>query len=190
VKVVQRWAAVGILLLAFAIPARAQDRRHAYAGALFGVSTLSADGRSITTPPDARVSLYKPENGPALNGFAGVHFTRFLTVQANYVWDRNDVTLLSTFLSPSGGGFSEQSRGSSQHTLVADALLYFRGRGSGVRPYLSTGVGVVRFASAGGRRTVESGLPAPQGAISRSVDGGRFAIASARRSAAIRSVRG
>lgn len=136
-----------------------------YAGALFGASALSADARSVTAPPEARVSLYKPENGPALNVFAGVHLTRFLSAQANYVSNRNDVMLLSSFLSPSGGGFYEQSRESSQHAVVGDALLYFRARGSGVRPYLSTGVGLVRFKSGPARRTVDGGASAPQGDI-------------------------
>jgi opacity protein-like surface antigen len=154
-----------LLLAGAASAALAQEQGRVYAGALFGASTLSADARSVTASRDARVSLYKPANGPALNIFVGVHLTRFLSAQANYVWNRNDLVLFSSFLSPSGGGFYEQSRESSQHAVVGDALLYFRARGSGVRPYLSTGVGVVRFKSGPARRTVESGAPAPEGDI-------------------------
>lgn len=120
--------------------------------------------------------MYKPENGPALNVFAGVHLTRFLSAQANYVWNRNDVALLSSFLSRSGGGFYEQDRESRQHAFVGDALLYFRARGSGVRPYLSTGVGAVRFGSRQVRRTVESGLRAPEGDIAATKVGLRVAV--------------
>lgn len=156
---------ITVLLLTGAVPAALAQEPRVYAGALFGVSTLSADGRSVTAPAEARVSLYKPENGPALNVFAGVHLTGFLSAQASYVWNRNDVMLLSSFLAPSGGGFYEQSRESSQHAVVGDALLYFRARGSSVRPYLSTGVELVRFKSGPAQRTVESGAPAPEGDI-------------------------
>ena len=154
-----------MVVVGTAAVASAQEQPRAYAGALFGVSTLSADATSITSPPDARISLYKPENGQALNVLAGIDLTRFLTAQGNYVWNRNDVALFSSFLSPSGGGFYEQARESSQHAAVADLLLYFRARGSGVRPYLSTGLGVVRFASGTPRSTVESSASAPRGDI-------------------------
>jgi hypothetical protein len=113
------------------------------------------------------VSLYKPENGLALNLFAGVHVRRYLTVQANYVWNRNDVTLFSSVTSADGGGFYEQRRNSSQHAFVGDALLYFRARGEAVRPYLSTGVGVVRFESAA-VDGVNGGLVAPAEEIASS----------------------
>ena len=85
-----------------------------YAGALVGVSTLSADARASTRAGRAEVSLYKPENGPALNLFVGVHLGRYFTVQTNYVWNRNDLTLFASVATPEGGGFYEQSR--RQHT--------------------------------------------------------------------------
>lgn len=127
------------------------------------VVVCSTAGMPAAWAQDARVSLYKPENGPALNLYAGVDLTPFVTAQANYVWNRNDVTLFSSFLSPSGGGFYEQARTSGQHAVVGDLLLYFRRRGSGVRPYLSTGVGLVRFNSGAAGRAVESGAAAPVG---------------------------
>ena len=102
-----------------------------YAGALVGVSTLSADARASTQPGRAEVSLYKPENGPALNLFVGVHLGRYFTVQSNYVWNRNDLTLFSSVTTAEGGGFYEQPRTSTQHAVVGDALLYFRALGSG-----------------------------------------------------------
>jgi hypothetical protein len=154
----------------------AQTSRRVYAGGLFGVSTLSADGRSLVTPPQASVSLYKPENGLALNAFAGVHLHPYLTVQGNYVWNRNDVSLLSSLVTPSGGAFYEQARGSAQHTLVADVLLYFRSLDSRVRPYLSTGIGIVRFHSNQIDKEVTTGLVAPRGAIRATEAGLRVAV--------------
>jgi hypothetical protein len=149
----------------------AQDEGSIYFGGLIGISTLSADARASTQPARADISLYKPENGPALNVYAGAHLARFFSMQANYVWNRNDVRLFGSFVTPAGGGFYEQSRTAS-HAVVGDALLYFRRRGSAIRPYLSTGVGVVRIASASARGDAIAGA---------------FARASARRSAAIRS---
>jgi opacity protein-like surface antigen len=143
------------------LEAHAQEQPRAFAGVLGGVSTLSADGRAETSPPNAGVSLYKPENGLALNAFAGVHLGRFFSVQANYVWNRNDLTLVSSFVTPDAGGFYEQQRRSAQHAVIADALVYFRRLGSGIRPYLGTGLTVVRFASRTVIASTSSGLAAP-----------------------------
>ena len=139
----------------------AQSLRKIYVGGLFGVSTLSTDARTITTETSALASLYKPENGPALNLFVGAHLWRFFTVQGNYVWDRNDLRLFSSASVPAGrSAFYEQPRESSQHAFVADALVYFRPRGSGVRPYLGTGLAVIRFrSSAAGPAIVKDFAP-------------------------------
>src|SRR5262249_22060018 len=75
--------------------ADAQSRPRMFAGVAAGIATLAADARSEIASSEADVSLYKPENGPALNIFAGSHVHEFLTVQGNYVWNRNDVTLTS-----------------------------------------------------------------------------------------------
>ena len=154
-----------LLWLGTAPQAFAQDESRLYAGAVGGVSTLSADARTATQPRRADVSLYKPENGPALNLFVGAHLGRYVTVQSNYVWNRNDLTLFSSFTSADGGGFYEQRRSSTQHAVVGDALLYFRARGSGIRPYLSTGAGLVQFSSGSTDVVLESGLPSPDGEI-------------------------
>ena len=143
-----------LLWLGTAPQALAQDEGRVYAGALVGVSTLSADARASTQPGRAEVSLYKPENGPALNLFVGVHLGRYFTVQSNYVWNRNDLTLFSSVTSAEGGRLLRTTRASTQHALVGDALLYFRALGSGVRPYLSTGAGLVRFESESARNGV------------------------------------
>jgi opacity protein-like surface antigen len=162
VKRVRRSALVTMLLwLGTASQARAQDEDRLYAGVLVGVSTLSADARASKQPSRAEVSLYKPENGPALNLFVGVHLGRYFTVQANYVWNRNDLALFSSVTSIEGGRFHEQPRTSTQHAVIADALLYFRALGSGVRPYLSTGAGLVRFRSESTGNGVAGGLPSP-----------------------------
>ena len=154
-----------LLGLGMAPQVLAQDEGRVYAGGLVGVSTLSADARATTPPGRAEVSLYKPENGPALNLFVGVHLGRYFTVQSNYVWNRNDLTLFSSLTSVEGGRFYEQKRNGTQHAVIGDALLYFRAVGNGVRPYLSTGAGLVSFRSGSVRSTVVSGLPAPDGEI-------------------------
>jgi hypothetical protein len=154
-----------LLWLGAAPQASAQDGRRLYAGALFGVSTLSADARASTQSGRAEVSLYKPENGPALNLFVGAHVGRYFTIQSNYIWDRNDLALFASSGTTDGGRFYEQTRASAQHAVVGDALLYFRARGSGVRPYLSAGGGWVHFRSGPGRHAVASGVTAPEGEI-------------------------
>jgi hypothetical protein len=125
--------------------AGAQSRPRMFAGAAAGIATLAADARSEITSSGADVSLYKPENGPALNIFVGSHVQEYLTVQGNYVWNRNDLTLTSVRTTDSGPSFYEAPRASSQHAFIGDLLVYFRERRSAIRPYLSAGVGVVRF---------------------------------------------
>jgi hypothetical protein len=147
------------------LPAAAQDAPRIFAGGLFGVSTLSADATSDTSGPDAALSLYKPENGPALNVFAGVHVAEYFTVQANWIWNRNDITLVSSFVTPQGGGYYEQRRHSRQHAIVLDGLIYFRGLDSAVRPYLGTGVSLLHFSSGGVVSSSAHGLAPPAGEI-------------------------
>jgi len=128
-----------------ATAAEAQQNRRVFVGTVAGVSTLSADARSEITSDGADVSLYKPENGPALNVFLGMHVREYVTVQANYIWNRNDLALTSVRSNPLGPSFYEQSQTSSQHAMVGDLLVYFREQRSVVRPYLSVGAGVVRL---------------------------------------------
>jgi hypothetical protein len=139
------------LSLVFGSSASAQPAPRLFAGVATGISTLSADARSEITPAGADVSLYKPENGAALNFLAGAHVHEYLTLQANYVWNRNDVVFTSLRATDAGPAFYEQPRATSQHAVVGDLLAYFRGRRSVLRPYLSVGMGVVRL------RTRESG---------------------------------
>ena len=129
----------------FGLQLKAQ--RTPFGGGLVGISALSADGRSLITRSEAAVSLYKPENGPALNFFGGVHLTDLLSLQGSYIWNRNRLTLTATRTSAAEGSYYEMSRHSTQHSVIGDLLLYFRDRRSWVRPYLSAGSGVVRFTS-------------------------------------------
>jgi outer membrane protein W len=147
------------------VPASAQEEPRRFAGGLVGVSILSADARSVIDGSSAAMSLYEPANDLALNVFAGVHLAQYFTLQANWIWNRNDLTLFSSFLRPQGSGFYEQRRHSSQHAVVLDGLIYFRRLDSVVRPYLGTGISVIHFASGDAADTSEQGLAAPIGTI-------------------------
>lgn len=128
-------------------PATAQEAQRFFAGGLFGVATLSADARSEITDASGALSLYKPENGPAFNVFAGVHLSQYFTIQTSWIWNRNDIVLVSAFVTPQGGGYYEQRRHSTQHAVVFDGLVYFRRLDSAVRPYLGTGLSLLHFSS-------------------------------------------
>lgn len=132
------------LLFGFALCAKSQVVP--YAGVIGGVSTLSADAASQPASAGLALSAYSPQNGGALNIFFGVHFHNYLSAQANYIWNANDLTLSSA--SSDSNTFYEQTRSSSQHAFVADFLIYFRKRGKRIRPYLGTGGGVVHLTSA------------------------------------------
>jgi hypothetical protein len=164
--VLARIRALTLALSLAALPAAAQDDRRVFAGGLLGVSTLSADARSVTTGSDARLSLYKPENGLALNLFTGVHLAEYFSVQANWIWNRNDVLLVSSFVMPQRGGFYEQHRRSHQHALDLDGLIYFRRLDSAVRPYLGIGISLLHFSSDDVVGSTAHGLAPPIGDIS------------------------
>ena len=113
--------------------------------------------------PRRTCRYYQPENGPALNLLLGMHIHDYVTVQANYVWNRNEVALTSVRANDAGLAFYEQPRTASQHAIVGDLLVYFRERRSAVRPYLSVGLGVVRLqtTNAGESRVRNAALPPP-----------------------------
>lgn len=153
--------AIWFLTTLAALPAAAQDNRGVFAGALFGVSTLSADAQSVTTGPDAAISLYEPKNGLALDVVAGMHVATYFSLQINWMWNRNDITIVSSFTTPHGGGFYEQRRRSRQHAVVFDGLIYFRRRDSVVRPYLGTGLSILHFSSSDVLSSSVQGLEPP-----------------------------
>lgn len=127
-----------VAILFFAVPAVCQST--GFVTALGGISTLSADAATQLGPPNL-AGLYKPENGGAANVAAGFHLNDWLSVQGNYVWNANRVTLTAI----ADSAFLEEKRRATQHAGVADLLLYFRKRDSWARPYLSAGVGVVHL---------------------------------------------
>jgi outer membrane protein W len=143
--------------------AAGQDSPRGFLGAMAGVAALSPDARAVVTADDASVSLYDPKIGAALNVFGGVHATEYFSVQVNWIWNRNDIILVSS--SQAGAAFYEQRRRSRQHAAVIDALVYFRRRDSTIRPYLGTGLAVFRFSSDEVLASTERGLPPPAGPI-------------------------
>lgn len=151
------------VLLARTTSAAAEQER-VYLGAVAGFSILSADGRSMTTPTGSSVSLYNPGNGPAVDLFGGWAVGNYVSIQGNYIWNRNRLTLTSTDAVENAVRFYEQTRTSSHHSVFGDVLVYFRGRGERIRPYLSTGAGLVRFKSRVLETLVQTGgirLPPP-----------------------------
>ena len=140
-----------IVLLSTCLTIRAQAQ--IYAGALGGVATLSGDARSVLNPGSTAFSLYDPQNGGAIEILVGKHFSDYLTVQANYIWNRNRMHLTSASTTNGTLQGYEETRLSSQQSVIADLLVYFRHRHSRLRPYLSVGTGLVHFASS--QRTVE-----------------------------------
>ncbi len=129
-----------------------------YAGAIGGISTLSADAGAQATGTSLSLSSYSPDNGGALNVFVGLHLHNYFSAQADYIWNRNDLLLSST---SSGSTTSyQQARSSSQNAAVLNFLIYFRRRGSRIRPYLGTGGGVLHLTSTAGGFLQTSGTPA------------------------------
>jgi hypothetical protein len=142
------------LLLIPALLAISAPAQTIYAGAIGGIATLSADAGSQRTAQGLSLSSYAPANGGTLNVFAGVHFHNYFSVQANYIWNQNDLVLDSA----SGtGAFYQETRSSSQNAGIFDFLIYFRRRSSRIRPYLGTGVGVIHLTSTRERLIASSG---------------------------------
>src|SRR5215470_9864088 len=133
--------------LALRKPCGAQ--RRPYIGVMGGVSTLSADARTDLDSNSATTSSYKPENGPTAGVYVGLHWSNYFSIQGDYLWNRNLLTLDSLAASTTGGGTSlyERRFQSRQHAVFGDALLYFRPRSSWVRPFLSVGTGVVHLTA-------------------------------------------
>ncbi len=131
-----------------------------YAGGMGGLSTLSADGRTIITQESTAISLYKPENGASLHLFAGKHWREYLSVQGSYVWNRNALQFTETRVEGGQETTFEQKRTSSQNAGSLDGLIYFRPRASRFRPYVAGGLGMVRVSSEAGAVVVAKGAVA------------------------------
>ncbi len=130
-----------------------------FAGGGPGISTLSGDAQSQITSTLTAISQYKPENGALLHLFAGRHWREYLSTQAAYSWNRNDLALVSTRAAGGAETTYEQARSSRRHDAAADLLIYFRGRDSFVRPYLAIGLGVMAFSSDATTLRVSKGQP-------------------------------
>jgi opacity protein-like surface antigen len=148
-----------------------------YFGAAGGFAILSADASSQVGGNNVAVSQYKPETGLALNIFLGHHFSDYLGVQGNYIWNANNLTLNAVRLDANSKAAFQETRNSSQHSFTADVLVYFRARRSWIRPYLSAGVGVVHLKSQLKRVEFESGgIALPPQTFSDTVPGLRVAV--------------
>ena len=150
-------------------------QRPMYIGGLGGLATLSGDGSSNVTASSAATSLYDPKNGGAASLFWGWHLFKYVSIQGNYIWNHNDLTLVSTLSNPSG--FYKRPMSSTENAIVGDVLVYFRPRGDRVRPYLSQGGGVLLFRSSFNGSALSSGnLSAPPGNSSSTFPGSRTAV--------------
>jgi hypothetical protein len=157
VTISKRWLALLPLMLLTDRTLDAQQRY--YAGAVAGIATLSADAQTAIESAATAVSLYRPFNGPALNAFGGVHLTDVVTLQGNYVWNRNALTVFTTRLSNAREDLLEEKRSLVQQAVIGDVLIYFRNREQWARPYLSAGAGAVRLESESRSVVTVRGIP-------------------------------
>jgi hypothetical protein len=152
-------AAAGVFTLR--PPCNAQQRP--YFGLVGGVSALSADSRIVLDSSSATTSSYKPENGPTADVYVGLHWSNYFSVQGDYLWNRNLLTLDSLATNTTGAGtrLYERTFLSRQHAALASALLYFRPRSSWVRPFLSVGTGVVHLTTEPRSAGIVNGISPP-----------------------------
>jgi outer membrane protein with beta-barrel domain len=159
------------VILAWVAGANAGDF---FAGAMGGISTLSADARTAGAPP-AQFSAYKPENGPTATVFGGRHFSDYFSAQLSYGWNQNAVALTGADVGQ--GASYELPMRSRMHTLVAEGMVYFRPATSRIRPYLSAGPGVSLLrASANGSLLSRGSLPPPAMRVSTTRPALRVAV--------------
>jgi hypothetical protein len=112
-----------------------------------------------------------------VNLLVGRYLGNYVSVQGNYIWNSNDLTFVSTSVSPPGQSFYHEMRGSYQTSVIGDVLVFFRNRRSLVRPYLSGGVGVVHLQSSQKNLAFASGSPAlPPLEFSANTTGLRVAV--------------
>ena len=150
--------AVACLVPTFLL-AQGLTRDLVYFGGMGGIATLSGDGAAIITPTSASTSLYDPSNGGAASAFIGVHLFNYVSLQADYVWNRNDVVLVSSITGSGAPSFYRLSESVTQNALLGNALVYFRKRESRIRPYLSEGIGGVFIHSHLSGEGIVSGNP-------------------------------
>jgi hypothetical protein len=137
----------------------AQLSAESFAGAVAGLATLSADAAKIGSPATA-FSMYKPENGAAAMLFAGYHLSDWWSVQASYGWNRNSVLLSAGIVGSPSSAYDLAIR-AAMHTVVVEALIYFRRTGDRLRPYLSAGPGVAVLRGEPRGATVSGAIAPP-----------------------------
>ncbi len=130
-----------------------------YGGLQAGVSTLSGDAASTLNARTADFSSYNPQNGIALSTIFGRNISEYVSLQADYIYNRNRLMLASGAFSNGTLNSYQEVRGSSQQSVIGDVLVYFRPRQSRLRPYLSVGTGVVHFSSFQQRVELVAGSP-------------------------------
>jgi hypothetical protein len=118
-----------------------------YFGGMGGIATLSGDANAVITANSASTSSYDPSNGGAATAFVGVHIFNYVSLQADYVWNRNDAVLVSSINSPGLSSFYRLPETVTQNAFLGNALICFRKRESRIRPYLSEGAGAVLIHS-------------------------------------------
>jgi len=141
-----------------------------YAGGTAGFSTISADGQTVINGGSTAISLYKPENGPAVQLFVGRHWREYLSTQGSYSWNRNPLQFTGTRIEGGQEVTFEQKRSSRQNVVTAEVLIYFRPRSSRFRPYVLGGLGMVNASSRAGEVVVSKGrvvLPPERFSVTR-----------------------
>jgi hypothetical protein len=136
---------LAVLWLCWHVPTPAKAQL--YVGVLGGVSTLSGDARSLVSSGSIAFSSYDPKNGGDLSVLFGKHFSDYFSAQASYTWNENELSLTSASSGSGAQRAYQETRSSSQQTVIGNVLVYFRARNSRLRPYLSVGTGFVHFAS-------------------------------------------
>src|SRR5215475_6749853 len=91
-----------------------------YVGVLGGISTLSADAGSQKTAQGLSLSSYAPANGGAIDVVVGAHLHNYISVQANYIWNSNDLVFNSSL---SNSVFYQEARNSTQNAGIFDLLV-------------------------------------------------------------------
>jgi hypothetical protein len=158
-----RYLAAILAVASFALPRPCAAQHGPYVGITGGVSTLSADSRIVLGPDHVATASYKPENGPTTDVYIGLHWNNYLSIQADYLWNRNLLTLdgLVAGRTNSGSVFFEQAFQSRQYGAVGNALLFFRPRCSWVRPFLSVGTGFARLMAEPRSAGIANGISPP-----------------------------
>ena len=155
------WLLLSIALLLPGAQSKAIAQNQFYGGVLTGVSTLSADqGSKFQASGTFALSLYNPANGLLLGAVFGREVSEHVSLQGNYIWNRNRLTLASTVFTNGTLTAYQELRKSSQHSALVDVLVYFRSKDSRLRPYLSVGTGLVHFSSSEQIVTHSTGNPA------------------------------